>query len=66
MPLPVLNKLSRIPVEIDIPDDVIFYAIALLTGAVLSLSNCFVIFVGCIFAGLSQKIGYPQTVCIRN
>ena len=66
MPLLVLNKLSRIPVEIDIPEDVIFYAITLLTSAVHSLSNCFVVFVGYIFAGLSQKIGYPQIVCIRN
>ena len=68
MPLPVLNELSRIPIEIDIPEDVIFYAIALLTSAVHSLSDCFVVFAGYlyIFAGLSQKIGYLQTVCIRN
>ena len=57
MPLPVLNKLSRIPIEIDIPEDVIFYAIALLTSAVQSLSNCCVVFVGYmyIFAGLETE-----------
>ena len=44
MPFPVLNKLSRIPAKIDIPDDGILYAIALLTSSLLS--NCFVAFVG--------------------
>ena len=41
-----------------------FYAIALLTSAVQSLSNCFVVFVGYvyIFAGLSQKIGYSDSM----
>ena len=48
MPFPVLDKLSRIPAKIDIPDDGILYRPydSFIDQCYSLLSNCFVAFVG--------------------